>query len=227
MPAQTFDTVPHLAIVAHGSLPGAEQWSCTLRTTKVEATIGQTLLQTLTTAAVAAWRSLIVDAQVMFSTGVVLSGVTTRALDSRGITQSQAEAGPLTTGAGIGTIQLPNQCSIVATLVTARAGRTGKGRIYLPVLAPPFNTGTDGGLAGNYVDVVATRVKGLLDALNTALAGITDTPKVGVQSKTASSQLGGTYTGAAVTQVRVGSIIDTQRRRRNSLHETYVTKALA
>jgi|GEM_PF-6232599 len=227
MPAQTFDTVPHLAIVAHGSLPGAEQWSCTLRTTKVEATLDNAVLRTFTTAAVAAWRTVVTDASAAFSTHVALSGVTVRSLDSRGLTVDQADASPLTSGVGIGPVTLPNQCAIVASLLTARAGRTGKGRIYLPALGASYGSTGDGTLASNVTAIYATRMKELIDSLNTALGALPNTPKIGVQSKTASSQLGGSYTGAAITSVRVGSIVDTQRRRRASLTEVYSAQTIA
>jgi len=159
-----------------------------------------------------------------FSSNVTLNGVTARSLDSRGVTTTQAEGLPISATAGTSSQTLPNQCAVVCSLLTARAGRTGKGRIYLPLLGLTLQG--DGTVPSAGQTAIANGMKALIDTLNTALVAVATSPKIGVQSHTASSQDAGAYTGAAVTNVAIGNIVDTQRRRRGSLTEVYISAAI-
>lgn len=114
--------------------------------------------------------------------------------------------------AGTGTGGLP-QATVVATLTTASPrGLANEGRMYLP------STGmlpiADGRVMATTATGVATAVVTFLNAVDAIGIG-----NVAVFSKTRE--------GAArdVTGVRVGRVIDTQRRRRNHIPELYVTAA--
>lgn len=225
MPAQTFDTVPHVVMTAHGALPGGESWSCSLRTTKVDAGVPQATLQAVANAVTANWETFVHGGPYGLCSACTLSGVTLRSLDARGITTTLAE-GVAAVPAFQGASQtVPDQIAVVVTLLTARAGRTGKGRIYLPILTANIEAG--GVMQASQITALGTGLKTLFDGINTSIVALDATARVAVQSKTASSNIGEGYTGAAVVNISIGNVMDTQRRRRASLTETYTTRALA
>lgn len=104
--------------------------------------------------------------------------------------------------AGSGSGNCPPQSSLVATLQTAGFGRAYRGRMYVPCLgaalvsgqAPSASTSALANGLGNY-----------FIAFN---AGGTYVPSLASFSRSAFSQ---------ITNVRVDSIVDTQRRRRDKL----------
>lgn len=110
---------------------------------------------------------------------------------------------------------LPPQNSIVASLVTPVSGRKGKGRFYMP--APPETlVSVPGGLLSSGACTnQATAASTLLSNL-----AIDQTVPIPIY-------LNAIVTGAPwtkygkVTGVRVGNVIDTQRRRRAQITETY------
>lgn len=102
---------------------------------------------------------------------------------------------------GSGTQIVPAQVALCCTLNTNFAGRSNRGRVYLPLLAAPVHP------TGSQLGVIA----GALIALITGLAGDATTalgvavgPVVGANAK-------------LITQVHIDSVLDTQRRRRNGL----------
>ena len=116
-------------------------------------------------------------------------------------------------GTGSGQM-LPPQNSIVLSYRTQQVGRRGRGRGFQPA---PMATGLAGSnnptIASGTVTTVANAAAALMAALTTTSDGtspavrpiVTGSPWVNY---------------AAITQVRVGNIMDTQRRRRNALVET-------
>jgi len=109
------------------------------------------------------------------------------------------------------TEMLPFQCATVISLLTASATRHGRGRFYLPPLA----TGTidQGRVSAASLVVLDTAWTAFFDSLNTD--GVTPV----VRNRTG-------HISTTVTSARVGDVIDTQRRRRNKLTETYVVVAV-
>jgi sulfite reductase beta subunit-like hemoprotein len=102
---------------------------------------------------------------------------------------------------------LPYQCATCITLVTASATRHGRGRFYLPPLAAGvLDAGRLSAAAVSNLDVSFTA---FFDQL--ATSGLT----VVVRNRTG-------HISTPVTEARVGDVIDTQRRRRNKLDETFV-----
>lgn len=117
---------------------------------------------------------------------------------------------PLTANFGTG---LP-QATMVATLTTATPrGLANEGRMYLP--ATVHRAAPD----GRVVEGVATD---LLSAMQNFLPAV---DAVGIGQVTVFSA---TRAGAArdVTGVRIGRVVDTQRRRRNRIAELYVSGSL-
>lgn len=212
----------HMLLAAHGALPSGEVWSCGFRTVGAPGyTPTQDGLEAAALSAANAWRVFQNTASNGWATGVTLDGVTARAINTAGVTTVLAERSP-TAAAGAGTtLILPNQCAVVATLITTKPGRTGKGRIYLPLLGG--GVGSGGRMSSTFCTTIANGVKTIITSINTGLAsafpGAGATIVVGVQSQ----KIVGGGGQPAVTGVRVGDIVDTQRRRRDSIAEAYIS----
>jgi hypothetical protein len=113
---------------------------------------------------------------------------------------------------GESSTQLPPQNSIAVSWRTQQIGARGRGRIFLPAT-------TSGALSGGHVstgaadDITAAAVT-FLEALAYTSASWNVIPIV----------TGAPYVGyGIINQVRVGSVMDTQRRRRNRLTEVYTS----
>lgn len=101
---------------------------------------------------------------------------------------------------------LPHEVAVVASLRTSIAGRSARGRMYLP--PPAANTLTDQGrLNGDSREDIATAMAAYLGAMPSGLVSV-------VASATTGFFLD-------VTQVKVGDVYDAQRRRRNRLNEVW------
>lgn len=109
---------------------------------------------------------------------------------------------------------LPLQCATVASFRTGRIGPKGRGRVYLPAQSPAAMD-THGRLTSSYVGDVANNVKTFLQDLSFHGAGLGT-------AEVRPCVTGKPYTNyATVTEVRVGDVVDTQRRRRRQLVEAY------
>lgn len=115
---------------------------------------------------------------------------------------------------GGATTALPPQCSTVVSLRTPVAGARGRGRMYLPTLGSNALY-QDGRLAVASRSAIASAMQLFLNDWN-ADSG---TQPVGV-----ASAVGGYVT--TVTSIQVGDVIDTQRRRRDTLPESYLSAAI-
>jgi len=140
---------------------------------------------------------------------------------------------PSAISGGGGSATNPPQIALACTLTSDRQrGLASKGRMYLPGVSLGVNN-ADGKITGSFVLSIATNMKTFLDAVNTATG---TSGKVILASKGRKQQnsldtngqpiyIGGE--SAWVTGLRIGDVYDTQRRRRNSLTETYQSKVLA
>lgn len=130
---------------------------------------------------------------------------------------------PTPTAGGASTTAMPPQCALVATLTTAiPRGLASKGRMYLPGVN--FSVGTDGRILTTSTDVTAANLKTFFDTVNASI----DKPGTVINaSKGRTPPLTGGGVNAVVTGLKIGNVYDTQRRRRNDLVETYVSKVLA
>jgi hypothetical protein len=105
---------------------------------------------------------------------------------------------------------LPAQSALVVSLVTARAGASGKGRFFLPLGRRVLDE--QGRLDTAAADDFANRSATFLDGIRDTIAFPVVASSKGFLSR--------------VTAVRVGRVVDTQRSRRRSLVEAYSTVAL-
>lgn len=124
----------------------------------------------------------------------------------------------------------PPQVSLAATLeVIGARGIAAKGRMYLPGIAKAI--GENGQISSSEVLSVANGFKTFLDAVNVAASGDGGVILASQGRRTKNAQgdyepVPGTAVNAVVNRVRVGSVYDTQRRRRNDLVEQYQTATL-
>jgi hypothetical protein len=116
----------------------------------------------------------------------------------------------------------PPQCSLVATLMSDRPrGLASKGRMYLPGIAAGLTA--SGVIADSDRDAIALNLRTFFNAVR-ASADVADTPILAAKGTGAFPEL--TAQNDYVERIKVGSVIDTQRRRRNGLPETYKTEIL-
>jgi len=125
-------------------------------------------------------------------------------------------------GGASGTV-FPPQIALVAQLAAASpVGLGSKGRMYLPGVN--FTLDANGYISGTNCTNVAENLRDFFDAIETA----TNSP--GYIINASKGRPGVPFTAPVnkrVASVRVGSVYDTQRRRRNALTESYSSAALA
>lgn len=125
-----------------------------------------------------------------------------------GVYLNPAQAGQVTGS------PLPPQNTVAASLRTQRAGRRGRGRIYLPYLSNS-SLNSSGGIGSTVVDSLRNGVDNLLEELATNTNQTTNWSVRPIVTGSPWQSYG------IITQVEVGDRIDTQRRRRRQIKETY------
>jgi hypothetical protein len=108
---------------------------------------------------------------------------------------------------GAATQTLPDQCTLVVTLLTGFAGRRNRGRMYLPYQA---GTMTNGQAVQANIDPLALWWSNLIHAWNS---------HIGTQHVVVLSQVAGA--SHSVNAVQIDSKIDIQRRRADKLVPIY------
>lgn len=111
-------------------------------------------------------------------------------------------------------VNMPSECAVVTSLQTSLIGRRYRGRLYWPLLAVRLDDTTTR-IHTPTTSAIATAVASWLQDVADALGTGTDYDPV-VVSKAAG-------TNAVVTGIKVGDVMDSQRRRRNGMKETYAT----
>lgn len=125
---------------------------------------------------------------------------------------------PKINGGGVGNAP-PNQVALALTLTTdVQRGPANKGRIYMPL---PMCVPAPDGL------ISIADATSIMHSFRTLLEDISDTPGIdGAETPDVlvMSRKAGSPAARYVTGVKVGRVLDTQRRRRNHLKENYVTE---
>lgn len=106
---------------------------------------------------------------------------------------------------------LPPQVSPCVSFMTATAGSRARGRMYLP--SPDISVLNS---AGRLASAFRTPVMTALQAYFNSMEASGHVAQV-------VSAVGGVYTAYAVNTLRLGDVLDVQRRRRNSIAEVYTT----
>lgn len=124
-----------------------------------------------------------------------------------------AEAPKSPVDAGSGAAPHPFQTSIVLSLKTGSPGGSGRGRLYWPATGLPISN-TDLRVQAGDVTAILAAAKTYLTSLGTALdASLTNSPVLSVWSRLNQSTI-------PVNAIQLGNVLDTQRRRRDSVPET-------
>lgn len=208
---------------------GAEEWSTGFNFGDVNAD-AQMPTQAVADAIRDAWRAFMINgtsniSAVYEATLVKLSSVGT---DGKSNAADTIYANFPVQTKGVNGERLPAQIALVATLLGQNArGVASKGRMYLPGVFAPV--GLDGKINTLTQTDIATNLSTFLKAVN----AIEPSPNYvmlsspGSLNKDGTPRIGGSGPrNSVVTSIKVGNVLDTQRRRRNGFSEAYVTKGL-
>jgi hypothetical protein len=206
---------PHLYVQWGGKLPGSEQWSCGLRmaprnTGPWPATDAAANLTAISTA-ISAFHTRVaskIDTRALLS----FCKVNMIGVDGHYVLPTTNEHIYADIAGGGGTQMFPNQVALAVTLQTAFSrGPAHQGRFYLPL--PATGVGSNGAID----PTDQSNVKGSANTLLTALNAVSASYGVSVFSRKLGSPAQNMVTG-----IKVGGVLDTQRRRRRSMAEAYV-----
>jgi len=146
---------------------------------------------------------------LQYDENTIFSGYRVASIDiSTGATIVAAVGGSPFAGSALTGVPLPPQVATAVTVRTALAGRSDRGRFYLPPVVTD-DVGDTGRIGGTTPLTLVTAVGTAIDAANTA----------GVDSSLVvySRKLHDTH---FAIRIEVGDVFDTQRRRRDKLVET-------
>lgn len=208
-----FDST-HIYVQWGGKLPGDEEWSCGFRMWKAAGSTPSdaTALLSQVSAAISAYH---LRSTSHISAKVKLSFVKCNAIDVNGHYQGAGTTEQLfadVSGGGTGSGNNPNQIALAVSLTTGFSrGPAHRGRFFNP--CPDVGVDTDGTISPGQALETATSAKALMTAINLG----------GAEQMVVMSRKAGAPGHRAVTGAQVGRILDTQRRRRNSLLENYST----
>jgi hypothetical protein len=198
-----------LVELAHrGTLPGGEVFSHSIWVDS-----GSALAVVATDAAAAFIAELTAEVDAEWNENVSWTSLhASEVVEATGLVVATVDSAMVVPG-GLSGNPLPPQCAMVVSLRTSLAGRSHRGRSYLP--APDPDTMTTGGRYGATVCTnMVTAFKAYLDALD----GLGHDPVV-------YSRLN--HAVRVIESIDIGDVVDTQRRRRDTLLETRHSAALA
>lgn len=205
-----------LRISVFGALPTGEEWSvnpCFSIGGDFGAAVTPVQAQTIANAC--ALVQPVANLAAVNVVAVTLVGVRVEARTKAGVLETQAEALKGTPDPGTSATGHPFQTAWVASLRTAKPGASGRGRLYWPATGVAMNAGTlrpTGTVVSNFIGGMKTYLSGLQTAIDVTLDGVALT----VWSRKL-QQLN------TVTALQAGDVVDTQRRRRDFLTESFTT----
>lgn len=215
-------TLPkHLRCIVNGQLVPGEVWSTSFAINYGDGNIDD--VDELSDVAAAA---IVLLTDGIFQTTNICSDQTTitdavcRSYDEDGVLQAQGVAVPESSVVGPSALRLPPQCATVLSLQTIRPGGRGRGRMYLPLLSLGLTTG--GRIPTATVTSVMDSLDDAFDEFETTIRGLDDmaSANVAVASGVGSGLL------TDVSAIRMGDVVDTQRRRRDELGEVYQVREI-
>lgn len=196
-----------------GTMPGGEVWSVN---PIFKITSGAVITYTECVAAVAAINALTIPTTLLSAnvTAVQYTGARVEARTFAGVLEAQAEGLRGTPATGSSSVAHPFQTSMVISLRTLKAGASGRGRLYWPATGMNLANSNLRVTSGN-VGAFLADAKTYLTAVQNAIDGAVDESiALAVWSRKEGS-------AALVTRLMAGDIMDTQRRRRDNIPETY------
>lgn len=153
--------------------------------------------------------------QTLMSGFTNVQGVRVEARNWDGTMDGAAEATRSSFINGSGSSRHPYQTSVVFSLRTLNPSQRAKGRLYWPATGTPIDTDSLR-LSSTTRDAIAAGAVTYLEAVETAINSVVDGARLIVWSRASAA-------GYYVTRVVVGDVLDTQRRRRDTLVENYTS----
>lgn len=202
------------------AVPATETWSNTLNYRPVSVPVGEMSQGTADAVAAAA----LADAQGFYGSALFADDVWLTEARAYCIGTGGHASGPIgyavanPAQAGTGSVSgryLPNQVSWTLSLVADGRGKGKFGRIYLP--CPVAAVAKDGRVTGTVTEQALNNMGSYLQTLDASLGTAfgNDVELIIVGST------GTAGTARPVRELRLGRVLDTQRRRRRSLDEAY------
>lgn len=211
-------TPPHNVVRINGTSPGGEVWSINPRFVQSGGGSVTAYADLLTWATTVAGLNAgkVWDANMipLLSAAAAISSIRVEAIGADGKLVQAAEYTLPSASAGTGVPTKPLQVSLVVSLLTGRPGRSFRGRLFLPAWGTPVLDSTMRVSAANR-STLATSMKTFLNAVADSA------PSAGSMSLAVVSQTIDTF--SFVTQLSIGDVLDTQRRRRDALTEQRTT----
>lgn len=223
----------HVLLTWGGPLPGGEEWSCGIRLASgvsedelapIPLGISDQFLADLMVSYVPAVKTFHSSAATKILSACQLTHIKAAAIGRDGkylpgqVAMVESVFAPVS--GGWGGSNVPNQCTLAVTTTTALTrGPAKMGRFYLPL--PGQAIGVDGLIS-------AADASNVAGAARTFIEAISDIPGVDIITSPGASVMSKVGNGASnrITGVKVGRVIDTQRRRRRSLVEGYSSVAV-
>lgn len=213
----------YLKVSVLGAMSGGEVWSTTIcyrffelfPTTLTQAILDSAAQRLVTAINTSTWPTNLL---ALISSSASITGwrISQHEEDEKVISVGQANyPSPVP---GINVPRMPPQTAVVISLRTGEPGARGRGRVYWPAMGASINTQfrLSSPDAPNVVSLAAQLFDLIGDQLNAELAAnsLAVTVELSVRSIT-------NHVAYQVNQLRVGNVLDTQRRRRDSLPEAY------
>lgn len=200
-----------------GELPNGEEWSVNPVWGLNDFPVSTTPAQVQAVATAIAANALPANLAISWAVNTKLTGVRVEARTYAGVLENQAEAVKATPWAGGSTTTHPFQTAWVVSLRTAAVGASGRGRLYFPATGATLDSDTYRP-STTQTNTFLTACRQVLTDCETDVKAVFSTAKLVVWSRKNNS-------AANVTSVQAGDILDTQRRRRDALIESYVSQA--
>lgn len=143
--------------------------------------------------------------------------------DGKTILDEVVYGAPIGGATGLATTNFhPSQCSLVVTLASERPrGKAAKGRMFLPGTAVPIEG------SGRIPSADRENMSNLLKTFFDSMRNDIDLPGQPILAAQGEGLLGALQAqNDWVTKIRLGDVVDTQRRRRNGISEQYTEKLL-
>lgn len=196
-----------------GTMPGGEVWSVNPSFFLLDEPASITSAEALAIATAVDAITIPTALRAWMSTSTSFTGTRVEARDRNGLLEALGEHSRTTAVPGTGIASHPYQTSTVTSLRSGFPGAQGRGRLYWPATGFPIAVGTlraDATILGTGLTAVRT----YLTAIQAAVAVSAGPCQLAVWSRTGTAF-------HAVTTLRQGDVLDTQRRRRDALAEAY------
>lgn len=199
-----------------GELPGGEKWTVNPVFHLIDSVTPVTVAQLTTISAAIEASTVPAALDAYWTNTTTITGVRLEARKVTGELETLVErtyAAP-NPGGGTGNAH-PFQTATVSSLRTVTPGAQGRGRLYWPTNAMPLSIATLRPAAADVTTFIGG-VKTYLSAIQTAINVTRSGSTLCVWSRTGLGMHN-------VTSIKVGDVLDVQRRRRDSLVENYQT----